>query len=500
MKLFTCLTPSHGPMFDQHFAPSVPLSGLVLQPPRILEQKCPTGVYESAGFQETCMDKMRYLLNILEVETEPFVFSDVDVRFYGRVVEDLMELAGDSDDEKAPNPLFQSDGPGGACTGFMLWSPCPWAVSLVEDVIQTMGEKHIEDQIGMHHVLRALGLTPALLPSRYWTVGQTGRHWNPGQPVRPPHDLLMHHANWTVGVENKMDLLQLVKDWRTRLALGCQIPAQSIAWENNDKETIVVERSACVGPLTIEESVKRSAFIETQDPMPLALVLQTWQGDADRAAVLLRLLADIERIEVQDDVLVVAVQEGTQRKDLEDAIIYAARRFAVSMIYTKVDLTKTYPGIAFDPWASAVDQLSQQRNTGKLRPESAFFFEPDGCPLRTDWRAWLKRAHTETLQHGKNVTGARMREQDHINGSLVMHLDLWADKPSLHVCPPESPWDIHHGHTLVSESHTSHVIRNEFGLHVSREMFLQYRRESAWLTGVKDGSHHEQARTLLVSP
>jgi hypothetical protein len=487
MKLFTCYTPSHTPMFAQHFLPSVTLSGLDLQPPRKLSQKCPTGVYESAGFQETCMDKMQYLREILERETEPFVFSDVDVRFYGRVVEDLMELAGDPDEEDylAPNPLFQSDGPGGACTGFMLWFPCPWAVSLVEDVIQTMGERHIEDQIGMHHVLRERGLTPALLPARYWTVGQTGRHWNPGNPVRPPSDLLMHHANWTVGVANKMALLGVVKlAHDTPAPYGYDLPPHT----------------SKAGHLFPSEVVARSAFIETQDPMPIALVLQTWQGDAYRAAVLLRLLADIEPVEVADDVLVVAVQEGTQHKDLEDAIIYAARRFAVSMIYTKVDLTKTYPGIAFDPWASAVDQLSQQRNTGKLRPASAFFFEPDGCPLRTDWRAWLKRSHAETLQHGKNVTGARMREQDHINGSLVMHLDLWANKPSLRTCPPESPWDIHHGHTLVSESHPSHVIRNEFGLHVSREMFLQYRRESAWLTGVKDGSHHEQARKLLVTP
>jgi hypothetical protein len=359
-----------------------------------------------------------------------------------------------------------------------------------------MFDKHIEDQIGMHHVLRARGLTAGLLPDRYWTVGQTGRHWNPCDPVRPPSDLLMHHANWTVGVENKMALLELVRSIHERM--GGMIPPNSIAWENDAKETIAVKRRACVGPLTIEEAVKRSAAIELQNPLPLFLVLQTWQGDAAEACRLLRLLTDIEPGEVRDDVLVVAVQEGTQHRDLEDAIVYAGKKFSVTTISTEVDIRKEYPGIAFDPWASAVGQLYRWRLTGKLRPESAFFFEPDGCPLRTDWLAWLKRAHSETLQHGKNVTGARMREQDHINGSLVMHLDLWANKPSLHVCPPNAPWDIYHGHTLVSESHPSHVIRNEFGLHVAREMFLQYRREGAWLTGVKDGSHHAQARELLA--
>ena len=482
MKLFTCYSPSHAEMFNQHFLPSVSLSGLDLQPPSILPQVCPTGVYESPGFQETCLAKMSYLHNILLVETEPFVFCDVDIRFYGRVVEDLIEIGEKTDDAAdgdGPNPLFQSDGPGGPCTGFMLWYPSPWAVELVEDVISVMAEKHIEDQIGMHHVLRARGLTAGLLPDRYWTVGQTGRHWKLGDPVRPPSDLLMHHANWTVGVENKMDLLERVRLVHTR-------------------PSPVEERRACVGPLTIEESVKRSAAIELQDPLPLALVLQTWQGDAAEACRLLRLLTDIEPGEVRDDVLVVAVQEGTQHRDLEDAIVYAGKKFSVTTISTEVDIRKEYPGIAFDPWASAVDQLYRWRLTGKLRPESAFFFEPDGCPLRRDWRAWLKRAHIETLQHGKNVTGARMREQDHINGSLVMHLDMWANKPSLRSCPPNAPWDSYHGHTLVVESHPSHVIRNEFGLHVTCEMFRQYRREGAWLTGVKDGSHHAQARELLA--
>ena len=78
-----------------------------------------------------------------------------------------------------------------------------------------------------------------------------------------------------------------------------------------------------------------------------------------------------------------------------------------------------------------------------------------------------------------------------------MHLDMWANSPSLHRCPPDAPWDIYHGHTLVSASHPSNVIRNEFDLNVTREMFLQYRRESAWLTGIKDGSHHQLARRLL---
>ena len=520
MKLFTCLSPSHAPLYDNHFLPSVPLSGLEMQPPCTLPEHTESE-FGTPGFRAACVHKIAYLIHVLNAETEPFVFSDVDVRFYGSVV-DLFERV-----DGGPGNYdmgFQWDGRGGFCTGFMCIAPNERTRKFWARVAARMRLCNEMDQDAVNALLPSCATfdVPGLRWHAYgrelWTYGRTLEKgdplWAPGVGLSLPGNLLVHHANWTVGVPNKMALLQAVFNMRNSVLIVPEVdyshtpPEDAEPWvvsmHEEDGKRAFGPFGACLVPASVQrlhhsEAILRSSIIEQQMSLPLALVLQVWQGDAGRAIELLHLLADIELAPVQGDVLVVSYQEGMDqacRRGLSKAITYAARKFPVSTFESRVDTGKTYPGVAFDPWASTVSNLYHQRIEG-ARLANAFFFEPDGCPLRRDWRAWVRKAHQETLQHGRSVTGARMREQDHINGSLVMHLDMWANCPSLHRCPPDAPWDIYHGHTLVSASHPSNVIRNEFDLNVTREMFLQYRRESAWLTGIKDGSHHQLARRLL---
>jgi hypothetical protein len=51
------------------------------------------------------------------------------------------------------------------------------------------------------------------LDNRFFTVGvQLGKRWHPGMEISVPENIIMHHANWTVGVENKMALLKHVRE------------------------------------------------------------------------------------------------------------------------------------------------------------------------------------------------------------------------------------------------------------------------------------------------
>ena len=43
------------------------------------------------------------------------------------------------------------------------------------------------------------------------TVGGNGYRWYPGITFPIPETILLHHANWTVGVPNKIAQLQYVK-------------------------------------------------------------------------------------------------------------------------------------------------------------------------------------------------------------------------------------------------------------------------------------------------
>jgi hypothetical protein len=246
-----------------------------------------------------------------------------------------------------------------------------------------------------------------------------------------------------------------------------------------------------------EEALRRQTA--KHHPLPLSLVLQFWEKDKDDALRLAELLADVEP-EPRDDVLFVfAAQQGTKLEaEDEKRMIRVGTKFRYTKMVAAIDPKKTYPGVCYDPWASALSQLCTYHYQGKRECGSAFFFEADGAPMTKDWIDRLKAAHAETRLHGKRVTGPRMREHDHINGTMILDTSIWLDRPSLHLCPAEEAWDIWHGPVLIAESHPSNIIRNDYGLSYTRDSFAQLGRESAWCTSCKDGTARHWARQLLV--
>jgi hypothetical protein len=256
------------------------------------------------------------------------------------------------------------------------------------------------------------------------------------------------------------------------------------------------------------EDQRRRLTGRQHHPLPLAIVLQFWRGDRIRARALARFLADIEPAP-RDDVLFVFARQDNCPMDegLHAAQMYVGKKFPVMDLVAKVDPKKKYPGVCYDAWASAVQQLSDGYHSGKLPYGNAFFFEADGCPIGSDWVDRLKKAHEETLLLGKRVTGPLIRfggvdashqVGGHINGTLVMHMSCWDDHPSLHRCPPEYAWDVFHGLVLRNEAGPSQIIRNEHGATgISESAYHVMGKESAWLTSVKDGTPQHWCRRYL---
>ena len=568
MKTYACYTETHRPLLERHFLPSLPLRGFgmakpgtdrTLYDPRAVElkelpQQSATGAFQSDGFQATCLAKVGYILEVLAAKLggEPFIFSDVDVRFYGDPTADLMRLLGDSD------ILFQDDGPAGACTGFMVMRPNPRVLEYWRKVSEWMRDTNQLDQDAANRLLET-HFAPAwgLLPERYWTVGRKGVVWNPGDPITPPADLLVHHANWTVGIENKMKLLEAVlaqhlkdtgglpPDWmergfqrhpERRILVPGTIPPPfhvyvdgvadkervSQAVKNIDAHRPVV---APVAPASPKPPVKampaaerypfgathaRRILDEQMDqdaaakaiPDCLAIVLQFWSGDKDRAMALARLISDIEP-EWRDDVYIVFARQSAtpMDDDIRKTMAYVGHKMGYVPMEVAVDEKKTYPGIAFDPWASAMQKVSDAYYSGRLPCENAFFCEPDGVPMREHWIDDLKEAHRETLALGKRVTGPRMYFGNHlhVNGTMVTHASFWPDHPSLHKCHPTQAYDVFHGRVLINECGPSPIIRNEYGCtDISAAVFLSMSKEAAWLTSIKDMSAFGHATSLLV--
>jgi len=210
VKLLTFYSESHREMYERYFLASFQkhLTGYELRAKRI-EQISPTGEYESKGFDLTMLEKIEMIIKNIDFSGEPFVYADCDVQFFGDISHDL----GDSD------IMFQQDYfSDNYCAGFFIAkqnkSVFDFFVKVKETLTASMNGV-IHDQAVINRLIRfGYPINTSMLPSdKYWTAAfaTNGAIWD-GQDINVPNRIIMHHANFTLGVKNKMALLEQVKD------------------------------------------------------------------------------------------------------------------------------------------------------------------------------------------------------------------------------------------------------------------------------------------------
>jgi len=498
LRVWTCWTGSHKVLLNGHFRPSLPRD--MIDHSHNAVQRTPTGAYGEPGFCETCLDKVDVVLGAIEHqriyhEAEPFLYSDVDVSFFGDdVAADLLRQLGEHD------VAFQDDGPAGRCAGFFMVRPNDRTARFFRGVRDLMVERNTDDQACLNMVLEEDGcdLDHVLLDSSYFNLHNVaGRMWTPDEgkliPESIPLVLRAFHANWTVGVENKLRLLGEVR---------AIVDARKMKKRREHCLDIDTVKSGGSSP-RVEVSPPRSPSPAPPRRVPpqVATVLQFWEGDREQAMRLARLLADLEP-GPRGRYLVMASQRGDfSFPGYGEAEEYLMEKFKVVRVPARVDDAKSYPGIAHDPWWSVVSRLADMFLAGMVPFHSFFTVEPDGCPMSRDYHERIVSTHEETLLAGKWVTGQRMRfgGMDHVNGSAVFEAHFVADHPSLGRCPRNAAWDIFHGPLLVPNTCHSVVIQNAYDLGgITEDQFRKLSMETAWLTSVHDGSHFRWARRVLL--
>jgi len=144
-----------------------------------------------------------------------FVMSDVDISFYAPIADDLRCRMRDH------NVLFQNNRPSlptaadNICSGFMVIRSTPASCDFFERarrVLHTADDAAVGDQKACISVLREFPdlIAWGFLPVTYWSPGDPRGRWEPGRTLTPPDGLVLHHANHTVGVENKVAQLEAV--------------------------------------------------------------------------------------------------------------------------------------------------------------------------------------------------------------------------------------------------------------------------------------------------
>ena len=206
--LYTFYTPSHKQLFDEWFLPS--LKDQVDLHVFEFPQTCKTARYMSQGWTRTTIRKIEMLLHAIERHpNRPIVYADVDIQFFEPFVEDLLS------ELKGHDLVIQRNGPGGmGCTGFMAFYGSRKVKRLFLKALALMkSDRETSDQPAINQAIATSKIKWKLLPNRYACAGTlSGQHWNPHEPLLLPYPLILHHANWTVGIENKIAQLELAKE------------------------------------------------------------------------------------------------------------------------------------------------------------------------------------------------------------------------------------------------------------------------------------------------
>lgn len=211
MKLYSFYTPSHRILKEHWFVPSLKDDyELIFEE---WPQICPSGEFMKSGWIETMHCKVDLILRaIKENWDDVFVFSDVDVQFFSPTKEILLELMDGKD-----MVIQRNDPPGNLCTGFFACRATDRTFALWREIKDSLGQENKNEEDLLNHYLRnrknRSNVHWSYLPDNFFGGGIfSGKRWKPGMDLIIPDQPIMHHANWTVGVDHKMAQLEHVRN------------------------------------------------------------------------------------------------------------------------------------------------------------------------------------------------------------------------------------------------------------------------------------------------
>ena len=177
------------------------------------DQPCPSGSYGKAGWKKTQYKKVSYWKEAIDNNIgDTIICSDVDIQFLKKTKPFLIKKI------KKFDILFQSNNTKNEiCSGFFICK-CSARVSKFMDIVLNKLKESINiPGAGEQHIMQLLLKDKSLCNLNYGTLPRN-RFWSPGFKYKNLKTLdicskiMVHHANWTEGVELKLDQLNHVKN------------------------------------------------------------------------------------------------------------------------------------------------------------------------------------------------------------------------------------------------------------------------------------------------
>jgi hypothetical protein len=205
MKVHTFFTDTHRVFLERYFVPSFPFEPGIELVVGYGAQKCKTGEYNTVGWRETVAQKIGFIVKALHPENEVIIYADTDIQFFGKIKDEMARQLGDND-------ICLQDDRTSLCSGLFIMRTNRRVRAVFLNVRDALKSGRFRrDQPALNYFMKkSPDLRVGVLSHRFWTVGLTGAEWG-GQDVLPPKDILVHHANWTRGVDNKIKLLDMIR-------------------------------------------------------------------------------------------------------------------------------------------------------------------------------------------------------------------------------------------------------------------------------------------------
>jgi len=205
--MYTLYTTSHKQLFTNWFSKTLDKNDYELVEKNLGDMG--EGRFKDMGWSASIKEKIKLIIQAIEENQEKvFVFSDVDIQFFGPTKELLLKSIKNKDIICARDGWDMCLNSGFfACVGnaktLRLWNE-------IERFFNA--NPQCTDQTGLIHVIhkkKVKGLKVGVLPLTFYCPKTP---WSPGIKIDVPQKVVMHHANWTEDVESKIDQLVSIRD------------------------------------------------------------------------------------------------------------------------------------------------------------------------------------------------------------------------------------------------------------------------------------------------
>ncbi|MBC8427099.1 MAG: hypothetical protein H8E00_00425 [Deltaproteobacteria bacterium] len=209
MKLYVIYTPSHSCLLNDWFLPTIKddLSLII----RHLDNNG-SGYYRTKGWNWAILAKTALIIEAINANMgSKFIFSDVDIQFFDKFECSLDKLSDNYDIIcQAESPFLNY------CTGFFVCRASKVTLQFWEEILLLIKRNprwHDQDAFNfLAKKTKYQHLRFGILPYQYIGGGTfSGVSWHPGNILPIPKGIIMHHANFTKGVPNKIAQLLYVK-------------------------------------------------------------------------------------------------------------------------------------------------------------------------------------------------------------------------------------------------------------------------------------------------